>query len=228
MNRVWRAGCAVLGLLALSGSAFAYRLILDPTIDVLPDGVYKLELPAIKNDHGSGNWLPYYRADLGLPGNVEIGFRTGNNIGHLDPKEASANVQWMISKETESFPGYGIGVWNLYDSDMYAANKTSLFGGFYKTFPSPWPINPWKVELEVGNQQLDGLFGGVAIPVGRDVNFAAEYTPYPSVGKSLLQPGDTNHLTMAVGWNYTPNIRFKLADAGGDIGYSIVYTNRIK
>lgn len=216
-------------MLAVTSTAFAYRLICIPVAEVLPEGVYKVEASAIHNDHKTGAWLPSYRFDSTIFKDVEIGIKAGGLPGHFSTSNTQVNLQWQIAKETKDEPGYGIGVWNLYDSDDHRAVKASYFAGAYKTVSVSGLKYPVKAHLLVGTDQLSGVFGGVSIPLSKRFSVAAEYTPTGVAGeKSLMAPGTTSNLSISMGYNQTPHMRFKIADAGGDIGYGITYTNTLK
>jgi hypothetical protein len=229
VNKLIRTAALSLALLCVAGASYAYRLVVIPVAETLPEGTYKLEASAIHNDAGGNGWLSAYKLDSTVIKNIEVGVKLYGNPGHFDPSGTQANIQWQIAGETENTPGYGVGVWNIYDSGGNANNKISLFAGAFKSVKINGLPLPVKAHLLVGTKQLHGVFGGVCIPFSEKFNIAAEYIPHSSADtKSLLTPGVTSHLAVAAGYNYTPHLRFKLADVGGDIGYGIVYTNVFK
>jgi hypothetical protein len=229
MNRFIRTAALSLALLCAAGASYAYRLVVIPVAETLPEGTYKFEAAAIHNDAGGNGWLPCYKLDAGVAKNIEFGIKLSGAPGHFDPSTTQANLQWQIAGETANTPGYGVGVWNLYDSGGNVNAKMSLFAGAFKSFKINGLPLPVKAHLLVGTKQLHGVFGGVSVPFSEKFNIAAEYIPNSSGDtRPLLTPGVTSHLAVAVGYNFTPNFRVKLADVGGDIGYGIVYTNVFK
>jgi hypothetical protein len=68
---------------------------------------------------------------------------------------------------------------------------------------------------------LNGFFGGCLIPIGKNTQFVAEYTP-----RNACLPGGSN-CTLAIGHNFTPNWRVKVASLGGQFGAGIVYINHL-
>ena len=150
------------------------------------------------------------------------------------------NVNWQIAKETKTMPGYGLGVWNVYDSDDHKgpygkAVKAAFFAGVYKSFDLGWKF-PIKVHVVGGTKSLNGIFGGVLVPLSKRCQAAAEWVPEGTHdAKSLRTPGPASNfgrtesgLAVAVGYNQTKNWRFKYANVGGDNAWGIVYTSRWK
>lgn len=214
-------------LLAMAGTAFAYRLICIPTGEVLPEGIYKLEFSAPHNDNGTDAWLPSYRFDGAVGNGFEIAVKGGCAPDRTRATNTQVNLNWQIAKETADMPGYGVGIWNWYDSDDHKANKESFFAGAFKTVKVPGMKYPVKFFLAAGTEQLNGMFGGVAIPLSKRFSAAAEYVPTGKKGcKSLMLPGEDSHLVWALGYNQTPNWRFKYANVGGDSAWGVVYTSK--
>jgi len=222
-------------LLTIAGSAYAYRLIVIPVAEVLPANMYKLEFSAPKSE-ALDKWLTGYRFDYSLGKGFEIATKSGSAPSNsLSPQRASSldvNVNWQIAKETKSMPGYGMGVWNLYDSDDHAAVKEAFFAGAYKSLDVGLKF-PVKVHVVAGTKQLNGVFGGVLIPLSKRCQAAAEWMPRGTLdGKSLrtpdpTQPGNRTKtgLAVAVGYNQSQHWRVKYANVGGDNAWGVVYTN---
>ena len=215
-------------LLSIAGAALAYRLILIPVGEVLPDNVYKLEYSGPFID-GPDNWYTGYRFDYSLGKGFEIATKSGCQPGDsiMPGRQTTGmlvNLNWQIAKETKSTPGYGLGVWNVYDSDDHVAVKESFFAGIYKSFDVGMKY-PIKVHVVGGTKQLDGIFGGLLIPLSKRCQMAAEWVPEPSEGKGLRTQADKG-LAVAIGYNQTKNWRFKYANVGGDNAWGIVYTHK--
>lgn len=220
-------------LLAIAGSAFAYRLIIIPVAEVLPDGMYKIEYSGPFNDHLTDKWLMGYRFDYSMGKGFEIATKSGCDPSNTPMPGSQAtgtdvNLNWQIAKETKTMPGYGVGVWNWYDSDDHVAMKESFFGGIFKSFDVGMKF-PIKVHLLAGTKQLNGMFGGVLIPLSKRCQMAAEYAPHGTTDtKWITLPGTTSRMVYAIGYNQTPNWRFKYANVGGDSAWGVVYTSHWK
>lgn len=213
-------------LLTVAGGAFAYRLICIPTVDVLPNGVYKLEASAPFNDNKTGEWLPAYRLDLGIGGNFDLAVKGGCPAGEWNPSSTLINANWQFTKETATDPAFGMGIWNLYDSDDHAAVKASWFVGMSKTLNVGLKF-PIKMYMNLGTEQLQGISGGVLIPLTKQCQAAMEWIPAGEPGnKSLRTPGSGSGFAWAVGYNVTPNWRVKYANLASDHAVGIVYTSR--
>lgn len=213
-------------LLSAASGAFAYRLILIPTAEVLPDGVYKLEASAPFNSNKLDEWLPAFRFDGNIAKNFDIAIKGSCPPDQWRASGTLVNLDWQVTKETKSMPGFGMGAWNLYDSANHATVKESFFVGAYKSFNVGWKF-PIKVFANVGTEQLKGFSGGLLVPLTKKCQFAAEYVPEGAADtKSLRTPGSTSGLTMAVGYNFTPNWRVKAANTSGDMAYGVVYTGK--
>lgn len=216
-------------LLTAAGSAFAYRLISIPVAEVLPEGVYKLELAAPYNSNGSDKWLPTYRFDGTFYKGLEFGIKGTGGPDQWRSGNALGALTWQISKETASMPGFGVGCINLYDSEERSSAlqaRESVFVGAFKTVNVGLKF-PIKLHLLAGNKQVNGVFGGIIIPLSKRFSAAAEWTPEgTSDTKSLRTPGTTSGFTWAVGYNQTPHWRLKYANCGGDNAYGIVYTSK--
>ena len=101
-----------------------------------------------------------------------------------------------------------------------------MFAGAFKTVNVGLKF-PIKLHLLVGTKQLNGVFGGVIIPLSKRFSAAAEWTPEgTSDTKSLRTPGTTTGFTWALGYNQTSHWRVKYANLGGDNAYGVVYTSK--
>lgn len=226
MVRVVGAILITLALLMVASAAFAYRLIGIPTAEALPDGVYKFELAAPHAD-ALDEWLPTYRFDAAIYPGVDISVKGSGAPGEWRSGSTLVGLTWTVAREKGNTPGYGIGVSNLWDSDNHDNVKASMFVGAFKCVKVPGMKYPWKAHLLVGTKQLNGVFGGVAIPFSKRFSGAIEYTPKgTSDTKSLLLPGQTNEIVWALGYNQTEHWRLKYANVGGDDAFGIVYTNK--
>lgn len=210
MIRVLWALLIALVLLTMTSAAFAYRLSCTPVAEVLPEGVYKLEIAASCNSNGPESepthdeWLPTYRFDGTVYKGLEIGVKGSAPPGETRANNTQVNLQWQIAKETKDLPGYGVGIWNWYDSDDHVAVKESFFVGAFKTVKVPGMKLPVKAHLCWGTKQLNGGFGGVVIPLSKRFSAAAEYIPHGRESKSLMLPGQSSHLVWVLGYNQTP------------------------
>ena len=223
-------------LLAIAGSAFAYRLILIPVAEVLPDNMYKIEYSGPFID-GPDKWYSGYRFDYSMGKGFEIATKSGPNSKGSDTlapgvqmSTLDVNLSWQAAKETKSTPGYGFGVWNLYDSDNHEgppgkAVKESFFAGIYKSFDVGMKF-PIKVHVVGGTKQLNGVFGGVLIPLSKRCQAAAEWVPKPTSDTKGLRTQADKGLALAIGYNQTKNWRFKYANVGGDSAWGVVYTSK--
>ena len=232
MVRILWIALIVAALMAIAGSAaFAYRLILIPVAEVLPDNMYKLEYSGPFID-GPDKWYPGYRFDYSIGKGFEIATKSGCEASNsLMPGKKTTgmlvNLNWQIAKETKTTPGYGFGVWNLYDSDDHAAVKASFFGGIYKSFDAGMKF-PIKVHVVAGTKQLNGVFGGVLVPLSKRCQAAAEWLPEPTSDTKGLRTQADKGLALAIGYNQTKNWRFKYANVCGDHAWGVVYTSSWK
>ncbi len=212
-------------LLTVAGGAFAYRLIVIPTADVLPNGIYKMEISAPFNHNKLDEWLPGFKFDGNIAQNFDIAVKGGCPPGEWRASNTLVNVNWQVTKEKDGMPAFGMGVWNLYDSNDHADVKASYFIGLSKSFNVGLKF-PIKAFLNYGTEQLDGFSGGVLIPITKQCQAAVEYIPEPAPGnKPLRTPGSDNGLAWAVGYNFTPNWRLKYANLDGDNAWGVVYTS---
>jgi hypothetical protein len=216
-------------LLTVAGSAFAYRLISIPVAEVLPEGMYKLEVAAPYNSNGTDMWLPTYRFDGTIYKGLELGIKGSGGADVWRSGSSLGAVTLTVAKETASMPGYGVGVLNLYNSDNNAGGviaQESVFAGVFKSVNVGLKF-PIKLHLLWGTKQVNGVFGGVIIPLSKRFSAAAEWTPEgTSDTKSLRTPGTTSGFTWALGYNQTAHWRLKYANCGGDNAYGIVYTSK--
>lgn len=213
-------------LLAVAGSAFAYRLIVIPTAENLPDGMYKLELAAPYNSNALDAWLPTFRFDGNIYKGLEIGIKGSGSPDYWKSTGALGTLSWTIARETKATPGYGVGLANVYDTGDHADVKESFFVGMYKSVDLGLKF-PVKIHVLYGTKQLNGVFGGIIIPMSKRFSGAVEYAPKGSTDtKSLWTPGTTSGFNWALGYNATPNWRLKYANCGGDNAYGIVYTGK--
>lgn len=226
-------------LLAMASAAFAYRLICIPVAEVLPEGMYKLEVAAPYNAQApegtptQDEMLWCYRFDGTIYKGLEIAVKGNSAPGNARAGSTQVNLHYQAIGEKDGMPGLGFGIWNLYDSDDHEAPagklpvKESFFAGVFRTVAIPGMKLPVKLHLCWGTKQLEGLFGGVAIPLSKRFSAAAEYLPEASSdSKSLMLPGQTRHFVWALGYNQTPNWRFKYANIGGDNAWGVVYTSK--
>jgi hypothetical protein len=211
-------------LLVLASSAFAYRLILIPTAEVLPDGVYKMEVSAPFNAQGLDKWLPAFKFDGNIAKNFDFAVKGVCAPDEWRASSTLVNFNWTVTTETASMPGFGMGVWNIGNNGDDAATPTSYFAGLYKSFKVGLKF-PIKAYANFGTKQLDGFSGGVLIPITKQCQAAAEMLPLAKDSpKTLMVPGETSRFVWAVGYNFTPNWRLKYANVGGDNAYGVVYT----
>lgn len=213
-------------LIMAASSAFAYRVVLIPSPEVLPDGVYKLEVSAPFNDNLTKKWLPSYRFDGTIGKGLEIALKGFCPAGNWRASGTLLNLTYQATKETASMPGFGVGVWNLYNSDDPNNPKVSYFVGMYKSINVGMAL-PIKVVANVGTEQLNGVSGGIIIPFNKKFSAAVEWVPEGKLGnKSLRTPGSDSGFVWALGYNQTKNWRFKYANADGDNAWGVVYTNK--
>ena len=221
-------------LLTAAGSAFAYRLIVIPTAEVLPEGMYKMEVAAPYNSNATSGptqdkWLPTYRLDGTIYKGLELGIKGSGGADVWRSGSSLGAVTYTIARETKTMPGYGVGELNLYNSDNNAAGvkaEESIFAGVFKSVNVGLKF-PIKLHLLWGTKQVNGVFGGVIIPLSKRFSAAAEWIPEgTSDTKSLRTPGTTAGFTWAVGYNTTPHWRLKYANCGGDNAYGVVYTSK--
>lgn len=214
-------------LLSVAGSAFAYRLIVIPTVESLPDSVYKLELAAPFNENAMDEWLPTFRFDGTIYKGLEVSLRGDGAPGDFTRSAGTLlGMNWQIAKETEQTPGYGVGVLNLYDSDEHFFVKESFYAGLFKSVDLGLKF-PVKIHVLWGTSQVNGIFGGVMIPMSKRFVGLAEWIPEGTSDnlKSLRTPGSKSGLAWALGYNQSPHWLLKYANSGGDNAYGIVYTS---
>ncbi len=213
-------------LIMAASAAFAYRVIAIPSPEVLPQGVYKLEVSAPFNENALDKWLPSYRFDGTICKGLEIALKGGCPPDRWRANNTLLNLTYQATKETASMPGFGVGVWNLYNSSSSDNPKVSYFAGIYKSINVGMKL-PIKVVVNYGTEQLEGLSGGVIIPFNKKFSAAAEWIPEGKAGnKSIRTPGSDSGFTWALGYNITPNWRVKYANIDGDNAYGLVYTNK--
>jgi len=215
-------------LLGVAGSAFAYRLIAIPVAESLPDGVYKLELAAPFNGNALHEWLPTFRFDGTIYKGLEVSLKgTGAAGDFTRSNNTLLGANWQIAKETGQTPGYGVGVLNLYDSNEHFFVKESFYAGLFKSVDLGLKF-PVKIHVLWGTSQVNGVFGGVIIPMSKRFSAAVEWIPQGTTDnlKSLRTPGTKSGLAWALGYNQTANWRLKYANLGGDNAYGVVYTSK--
>ena len=128
---------AIMLVLLVSAQAMAYRVVLIPSGDVLPEGMVKLEYGHVVNpDHHSPpgiDWFSGYKLDARLPGNFEVYVNvkdTDDEFGASD-LATDVSVQYLALQETAKLPNLSVGVWNI-NQDSPAPPATGI------SAPSGW------------------------------------------------------------------------------------------
>lgn len=216
---------AVTVLLLVAGQALAYRLVLVPCGDLLPEGMTKLEYAPAWNLRHDDVGLPdtdlftYYRVDTGLPANTEL------QVAVIDVTGQDSNTyvsgQWMFLQEPKAGANVSLGVLNLgNDNDFGGRPLRSFYVAATRGVPMPWLVKRTpRLTLGAGTDQVQGVWGGAVIPVSPFAQFCAEYTP-----KLLRTPG-AGGVTIAWGYDWSPHFRTKVASLGGDVALGVVYTD---
>lgn len=217
---IWAVAIAALLLATMATGSFAYRLIATPIGQSLPDGMYKLEIGGIDN---TGDWTASYRFDGTVLKRVEIGLKSGCAAGSFNPDNLSAGFGWQLTDETDTAPGVGVGIWNLYDSTNNDAIDTSLFISGFKTVNIEGLPYPVKLHLGVGSKQLNGIFGGVAVPLSKRALLGLE------LGTNGVRPaGCTSNFNWGVAYNQNANWCLKYRNIGGANYIAVAYTSNMQ
>jgi hypothetical protein len=169
-------GAAAVALLAGSAPAapsfFGYSgLIKVPTAEALDEGDYNVALFALNFEDGSdsNNWA----ANLGLKRNLEIGFT------RIDPDEGSSetwiNGKYVFTPETGANPAVAVGVVDLTDESNTTAYVV-LSKAVGREYETKWgEITAPQVHLGAGGGQLEGVFGGASIVLGKRFMLMVEH-----------------------------------------------------
>ncbi|MBW3623310.1 MAG: hypothetical protein KY468_07865 [Armatimonadetes bacterium] len=192
----------------------AIRVITTPLADLLPRGRYGIQLFALHEERSTDETRRLYRFDARLNERIEVGaFVIDPPNG---PTTTQLNLQGLIVTEDRHRPTVSAGVWDLANIEKFSGQRTG--GSFFlvasrtvvpargvgKTTP------PVKVNLGVGTNRLQGIFGGAVVPFTSKLGLHAEYAP-----RNLRLPN-------ADGWNaglyyfVTPSIRARASRIGGN------------
>jgi len=221
---------ALMLVLLVSVQALAYRLVLIPTGDMLPEGMTKFEYGRVSNQshHQPPNidWFSGYKVDSRLPGNFEVYVQVKDQEGAKN-LGTDVSVQYLVLAETKEVPNLSVGIWNINNEGV----TSRLTGGSIRKARSPWvgaskgiPLpklikRTTRFHLGVGAQSLSGIWGGVTIFTSPFASIALEYDP-----KGIRLP-NAGPNTAAFGYNWSPHFRTKYANLGGDHAFGVVYTD---
>lgn len=215
---------ALLALLAVTSSAMAYRLIVVPSGDLLATGYTRFEV-ASADVHGDNigaapkGWYTSYRVDTVPLPRLEI----SGCVSELPTRATSTSIglQYEVIKATATTPVVTVGAWDCGLPTIGSTKGRSAYIAAAKAIPCKGLIGPIKATLGYGDQKLNGFFGGAVIPMDKTTQLVAEYTP-----KNSRLPGGKWY-SLAIGHNFTPNWRGKIATIGGKIGIGLVYINHL-
>jgi hypothetical protein len=212
----------LLALIALSSNAWAYRLISIPSGDLLATGYTRIEYSSayVSDTAATDGWYNSYRLDTVPLENLEIGVCASE-----PPHKAastSVNVQYQVFTLKGNRPNLTVGAWDVASNTSGATKGRAAYTALAFNLPPEGLPGPIKVTVGYGDQKLNGLWGGVMIPLNKKTQAVAEYCP-----KSARLPG-ADWYDLSIGHNITPNWRVKVADLGGYAGVGLVYINHLK
>lgn len=208
---------AIIVTLALLSArpAFAGRVISTPFAETTKEGTYKISVTALEEARSSekGRWS--YRLDLGLAGRTELGVLVSAPDDR--PTTTQVNLQHKLLDETPSRPTVSVGVWDVGHIDRFSGQETggSFFIGVSKTLTLSEGRPPAKLSLGAGTNKLEGIFGGVILPLNARAGVMAEY-----VAENSRSSG-ADAVNAAVYYFTNPTTRLRLSWSGGNPGIDI-------
>ncbi len=217
---------ALLALLALSCNAWAYRLVVVPSGDLLATGWTRLEFSSarVTGQNAPGKdvdgWYSSYRLDSTVLPNLEVGVNISDPHGKPGPFNY-VNGQYQILKAKGYRPNITIGAWDVGTPTKGNNGGRTAFVTAMEVLPAKGLVGPLRLHIGYGDQKLNGFFGGILVPMDKTTQFVVEYCP-----RNARLPGGKWY-NFAIGHNFTPNWRVKAADLGGYLGLGIVYINHL-
>lgn len=227
INTRFLAGIAMAMLSAgATHPAHAIRVITTPLADLLPRGRYGVQTFALHEERSSDKTRLLYRFDARLNERIEVGaFVIDPPNG---PTTTQLNLQGLIVMEDRHRPTVSAGVWDLANIEKFSGQRTG--GSFFlvasrTVLPARGEgksIPPIKVNLGIGTNRLQGIFGGVVVPFTPRMGLHAEYAP-----RNLRLPN-------ADGWNaglyffVTPSIRARASRIGGNPMLDVFFIQTVR
>lgn len=207
-SRIWVRVLAVLAFL-LAQPAQGSRILLTPFAELTPLGEHRVWGFALKEERTNGDYRFIYRLDSGLTSRLEFGTMVS------DPEHGKTvtwlNFQALVAKETAHTPAVSVGLWDASSLGRLSGEKTggSLFVAVSRSVPLG-RSGPLKLNLGLGANRLEGLFGGMVLPLSKRTGLQAEYAP-----RNLRLPG-ADAFNAAVYHFVTPTLRVRASWMGGN------------
>ncbi len=197
--------------------AFAGRVISTPFAETLRQGDLRFSLATLDEPQRPEVTRRSYRLDLGLLHNTELGIYVA--APEDGPTTTQFNLQRKLLEETDCRPMVSVGVWDLGHIEKFSGETTggSFFIAASKVLKMTDSRPPVKVSLGLGTNRLEGLFGGLIVPVTPKLGFLAEY-----VAENSRLSG-AYPINVGVYYYPRPRTRLRATSQGGNIGFDIQF-----
>lgn len=212
----------ILGFIALiiigSLPASAGRLLTTPFAEVPKEGSLRVQESVLRQSKSNDDLRVQHRLDIGLTDRAELGVVVVSPEGK--PSKTQFNLQYQLAPEKSSGPAISVGVWDAGHIGKFSGQTSggSFFVVVSKSVDQGGVRKPIKLSLGVGTNKLEGIFGGLNVPLNGRLGLMADYSPEHS---RLTNAGAIN-----VGVYYFPNStsRVRLSSIGGNPQFDMYLT----